>query len=224
MKPFTIAFDLDGTLVDTAPDLMRSVGLLLQRKNLAPVADTELRPLISYGSRVMLKHAYKVLGVSVPPEKFEAWWHEYLDIYANNISVASRPFAGLVPVLDRLKGRGVTVAVCTNKTEAMSRRLLADLGLLDRFAALAGRDTFAFCKPDPRHLTETIARAGGDVARALMVGDSDVDIDTARAARIPVIGVTFGYCHVPVTTFAPDAVISHYDEFDGVLHRLCPDE
>jgi phosphoglycolate phosphatase len=217
----TIVFDLDGTLVDTAPDLMGGIDLLLRDKGLDVVPHDLIRPLISIGSRAMMKRALSHLNHEIDEATFEDWWQQYLGIYASNIAVKSQPFEGLVPLLDRLAVRGATLAVCTNKGEGLSRKLLTSLGLIGRFAAIAGRDTFPRCqKPNPEHLRGAVRLAGGDSARAVMVGDSDVDIHAARNASIPVIAVTFGYCEHPVATFSPDAQIDHYDQFEAALARL----
>ncbi|NOU04624.1 MAG: HAD-IA family hydrolase, partial [Hyphomicrobiaceae bacterium] len=203
-----------GTLIDTAPDLMGAIDHLLVRKGLPTVAESETRPLISYGSQAMLKRALHVLNHHIDDATFSAWWHEYLDIYSATIADKSRPFPGLLNVLDRLEAEGHTFAVCTNKTEELSKKLLAALKLDHRFRAIVGRDTLPHSKPHPEHLLGTLRRAGGDPRTAVMVGDSDVDILTAQAANIPVIAVTFGYCHAPVASFNPTAVIDHYDAFE----------
>jgi len=124
----------------------------------------------------------------------------------------SAPYPGLLATLDRFEARGYGMAICTNKLERLSQALLDKLELSPRFAAICGADTFAFRKPDPRHLVETIAKAGGNPAHALMVGDSRTDIDTAKAAGIPVVAVDFGYTDRHVREFEPSHIISHYDE------------
>lgn len=221
MQRTTIVFDLDGTLVDTAPDLMGSIDVIMQRKGLSPVPHDMLRPLISVGSRAMLKLALQKNAHVLADEIYEAWWQEYLEIYADDIAARSAPFPGLIAVLDRLASSGATLAVCTNKAEHLSRKLLDALGLTTRFAAIAGRDTFPHCyKPNPEHLLGAVRLAGGDPARTIMVGDSDIDILAARNARVPVIAVSFGYTHAPVSTFDPDEIIDHYDEFDAALARV----
>jgi phosphoglycolate phosphatase len=217
----TIVFDLDGTLVDTAPDLMGGIDLLLAGKGLPVVPHGLMRPLISIGSRAMLTRALEHLDHQIDEPTFEVWWAQYLQIYADNIALQSRPFDGLLPLLDRLQGRGATLAVCTNKSQALSVKLLGTLGLLARFQGLAGRDTFPRCyKPNPEHLWGAIRLAGGDPARAVMVGDSDVDIEAARNAKVPVIAVSFGYTAHPVANYNPDAVIDHYDGFDAALAQV----
>jgi phosphoglycolate phosphatase len=221
MQGFTVVFDLDGTLVDTAPDLMGGIDLLLIEKGLPPVPHALLRPLISIGSRAMMTRAFAHLGHHIDATTFDEWWHRYLQIYAAHIADNSRPFPGVIGLLDRLTARGATLAVCTNKGEALSLKLLGELGLTSRFAAIAGRDTFTQCyKPNPEHLLGTLRLAGGDKDRAVMVGDSDIDIAAARNAGIPVIAVSFGYTHAPVATFAPDAVIDHYDQFESALAQI----
>ena len=144
----------------------------------------------------------------------------FLEHYLANIAHESRPFPGVEDVLDALAAEGAALAVCTNKREAWSRLLLDLLGMTPRFRAIAGRDTFAVCKPDPGHLTGVIAAAGGDPARAIMVGDSGVDVATARAAAVPVIGVTFGYSDTPLAALGPDAVIGHYRELRPAIRAL----
>ena len=213
----TVVFDLDGTLVDTAPDLIGAMQRLLASRELAAVPEAELRPLISLGSRAMLKRALAINAYEIDSATFEAWWQDYLGIYEANIAVASRPFDGLTDVLDSLEADGTRLAVCTNKTEALSLKLLDELGLRRRFQAICGRDTFPVCKPDPLHLVETIRAAGGAPGRALMVGDSDVDIATARAAGVPVVAVTFGYCIEPVASHGPDVTIDHYRNFRSAM-------
>lgn len=218
MQGFTVVFDLDGTLIDTAPDLMGAIDRILLEKGLQPVAHDLIRPLISVGSRVMLKRALDHHGRSLSEPEFEQWWARYLDLYAANIAAKSQPFPGLLALLDRLQSQGATLAVCTNKGERLAHKLLGLLSLNHRFAAIAGRDTFAQCyKPNPEHLLGTVRMANGDPTRAIMVGDSDIDVQAARNAGMPVIGVTFGYTHAPIESFAPDAVIDHYDAFDAAL-------
>jgi phosphoglycolate phosphatase len=220
MAPLTVVFDLDGTLVDTAPDLIRATNHVMGLVGLSPVPEHEIRPLVSFGSKRMIERGLELHGRPLPADEIDRLWRTFLDFYAENIAVDSRPYPMIEATLDDLAARGVRLAVCTNKLEGLSRTLLDTLGLADRFAAICGRDTFAVCKPHPGHLTGAIAQAGGDPARAVMVGDSDTDVDTARAARIPIIGVTFGYTDVPMRELAPDALIEHYAEFGTALRGL----
>jgi phosphoglycolate phosphatase len=217
----TVVFDLDGTLVDTAPDLMGNIDRLLVSKGLEPAPHDLMRPLISYGSKAMLTAALDRIGHRIDAATYDAWWQEYLGLYLAHIADRSRPFPGVEVVLERLAARGARLAVCTNKGEMPARKLLDILGLTSRFAGIAGRDTFPRCtKPNPEHLRGAVRLAGGDPARAIMVGDSDVDIEAAKNAGVPVIAVTFGYTPAHVSTFGPDAVIDHFDAFDGAFTPL----
>jgi phosphoglycolate phosphatase len=161
------------------------------------------------------------LGETIPETTFEAWWQRYLTLYAEHIADRSRPFDGLVPLLDRLAVQGATLAICTNKSEVLARKLLDALQLSARFAALTGRDTFPDCyKPNPEHLLGTLRLAGGNAGQAVMVGDSEIDVAAARNAGVPVIAVSFGYTANPVANYGPDAVIDHYDDFDAALATI----
>jgi phosphoglycolate phosphatase len=220
MRGHTIVFDLDGTLVDTAPDLIDAANHVLAAMGLPAVADADLRPSISFGARAMIVKGLDLAGVASYEAEIDRHLDAFLRHYSANIAVRSRPFEGVVAAIERLRAAGARIALCTNKREGLSRQLLGELGLLDLFHGLAGRDTFPVCKPHPDHLTGAIRLAGGDTRRALMIGDSDVDIATARAAGVPVIGVSFGYTHAPVATFDPDAVIDHYDELLPAAMRV----
>ena len=220
MKDLTIVFDLDGTLIDTAPDLIAATNHVLSGSDLSAVDGAAIRPYVSFGARRMIERGIELNGRSLEPHLVDAMLDRFLAHYADNIAVTSRPYPALIETLDALSARGATLAVCTNKREALSRQLLAALALTNRFAAICGRDTFVMCKPDPGHLTGTIGQAGGNPARAVMVGDSNTDVTTARAAGIPMIGVSFGYTDVPMRELGADAVIDHYDEFTGVLASI----
>ena len=159
----------------------------------------------------MIERAHAAQNKALVAEEHDRLMQLFLDHYTLNIPGKSRPYPGVVAALDRFQAAGYLMAVCTNKYEANSVALIEALGLTRHFAAIVGQDTFPFRKPDPRHLTETIALAGGDPDRALMVGDSQTDIDTAKAAGIPVVAVDFGYTDRHVSEFEPSAVISHFD-------------
>ena len=220
MRDTTLVFDLDGTLVDTAPDLILAVNHVLTSQGLELVPPERLQPEISFGGRHMIATGLRLRGVSFTETELDTLVDRFLEFYGHNIAVESRPFDGLVDVLEGCLSAGATLAVCTNKLEGMSRQLLDQLGLMRLFRALAGRDTFPICKPHPDHLLGAIRLAGGNPDRAVMVGDSEVDISTAKAARIPCIGVTFGYTHVPVAELGPDAVIDDYAELPAALSRV----
>ena len=216
----TIVFDLDGTLVDTAPDLIASANHALADIDAEPVAAEVLRPWISYGARRMIVEALAARAVRLPEPRVDALLERFLAYYEANIAVHSRPFPGCIAALDALAGAGAQLAVCTNKRAALSLELLSALALRDRFAAIAGRDTFPVCKPDPGHLLSTIGMAQGRAAHAIMVGDSEVDIATAKAARVPIVAVSFGYSDGPLAPHAPEAMIDHYDALIPAVARL----
>ncbi|MCA0405103.1 MAG: HAD-IA family hydrolase [Proteobacteria bacterium] len=216
----TLVFDLDGTLAETAPDIMGTLNHLLVQEGLAPLPVSKARDLVGAGARALLERGFKVSGRPLLPERLEALFQDFLVHYLDHIADLSFLFEGVEPALERLKARGFTLAVCTNKPEQHSHALLKRLGVHEQFAAIAGRETFPFFKPDPRHLTETIRLAGGEGQRAIMIGDSRTDVDTARAAGIPVIGVTFGYTDVPIEALNPDKVISHFDALDTAIDAL----
>jgi phosphoglycolate phosphatase len=218
MRDLTIVFDLDGTLVDTAPDLVAAANHVLGHVGLPSVDTQTLRPYIGHGARVMIERATAVAKLS--EAEHERLLERFLDYYSANIAVDSRPFEGAVDALERFKAAGAKLAVCTNKREGMSRLLLDALDLSRFFSAIAGRDTLPNSKPHPGHLLGTIDLAGGDPSRAVMIGDSNVDIATAKAAGVPVIAVSFGYTDTPVEDFAPDAVIDHYRELEPAIAAL----
>jgi phosphoglycolate phosphatase len=187
---------------------------------LAPISATQLRPLIGRGSRAMIEEGLRLHGLAKSEDEVSELHKLFFPYYADNVAVLSRPFEGVPALLEALIRTGARLAVCTNKFEALSRSLLRQLGLDHRFAAIAGRDTFDVFKPAPGHLTRTVALAGGRPDRAVMVGDSEVDIATAAAAGVPSIGVTFGYTSVPVRDLNPTAAIDHYREFMGALELV----
>lgn len=212
-----IVFDLDGTLVDTAPDLMDSLNHSLSAGGVPLADEASFRRYVGHGGRVMIERAYAAHRRSLPTDEHDRLFSLFLDHYGTNMPGRSQPYPGALAALDRFEAAGYLLAVCTNKTEALSRTLLAALGIDHRFAAICGQDTFNHRKPDPRHLTETIDIAGGDRDRTVMVGDSQTDIDTAKAAGIPVVAVDFGYTDRHVREFEPSAIISSYDELTLAL-------
>ncbi len=168
----------------------------------------------------MIRGALAAHGRSVNEDELADLFESFLAYYGANIAVKSRPYPGILAQLDALSAQGARLAVCTNKIELHARMLLDALDMTRHFKALTGRDTLGACKPDPRHLTGTIGLARGQVRRAVMIGDSETDIATAKAACVPVVAVDFGYSVEPVTAFAPDIVISHFDELPAAIADL----
>jgi phosphoglycolate phosphatase len=207
--PPTIVFDLDGTLVDTAPDLISALNHVLDREGLPGVPLVAARNMIGAGARKLIERGLELEGRTVSVEELDRLTKDFIAYYADHIADASRPFEGLEAALDDLAARGYQLAVCTNKLEWLSRRLLDRLELSSRFAAICGADTFGVSKPDPAILRQTVSRAGGQLASTVMVGDAGTDIGVARRAGVPVIGVSFGYTEVPVAELKPDRLIDH---------------
>lgn len=203
-------FDLDGTLIDTAPDLTHALNAALMSQNLPTVSLDVVRDAIGHGARQMIIDALASQRHDASEEIVGRMHKAFLVYYGDHIAVDSAPYPGMIAALDVLEARGFRLAVCTNKYEALARQLLKELGLDTRFSAIAGGDTYGVAKPDPKHLLRTIEAAGG--GPAIMVGDSASDTRAAQAAGVPVIAVTFGYTGIPVEELGADAVISHYDE------------
>jgi phosphoglycolate phosphatase len=215
-----IVFDLDGTLVDTAPDLISALNWVLDREGLPPVPLQSARSMIGAGARRLIERGLELEGRAASFEDVTRLTGDFIDYYAAHIADASRPFDGLESALDDLAAHGYRFAVCTNKLEWLSKRLLDQLGLSARFAAICGADTFGVSKPDPAILQQTIARAGGQLSQAIMVGDAGPDIGVARRAGIPVIGVEFGYTEVPIADLKPDRLVGHMHELPAAVQSL----
>jgi len=216
----TVVFDLDGTLVDTAPDLIGALNFILEREGMPPVPLQAARTMIGAGARRLLERGLELDGRTASVADITRLTGDFIDYYAAHIADASRPFDGLDAALDDLAARGYRFAVCTNKLEWLSKRLLDRLGLSARFSAICGADTFGVAKPDPAILRETLARAGGELSSAIMVGDSGPDVGVARRAGIPVVGVEFGYTEVPIAELKPDRLIGHMRELPGAVESL----
>ena len=215
-----VVFDLDGTLVDTAPDLTNALNFILAREGLAPVPLHAARNMIGAGARKLLERGLELDGRTISLAELDRLTDDFINHYAEHIADASRPFDGLEAALDDLESSGYRFAVCTNKLEWLSKRLLDRLNLSPRFAAICGADTFGVSKPDPAILRQTVARAGGELSSAIMVGDAGPDVGVARRAGIPVICVSFGYTEVPVADLKPDRVIDHMRELRGAIESL----
>jgi phosphoglycolate phosphatase len=216
--PFdVVAFDLDGTLADTAPDLAAALNHALAALGRPGVPPDSVRKLIGHGGRALLQRGLAASG-EAPEALVERGFPIFLDFYAAHICEGTSPYPGVEQALDGLAGAGAAVAVCTNKSEAMTLKLFDALGWRGRFAAIVGGDTLSVRKPDPAPLVEAIARAGG--GRGALVGDSIIDADTARAAGMPFVAVSFGFSDRPVERLGADAVIDSYGELMAALERM----
>ncbi len=220
MHGWTLVFDLDGTLVDTAPDLAAATNHVLRQRGLEPIDPKEIRPFVGHGALRMIEEALQAHGQVLSQRELYDLFEVFIVYYAANISVHSRPYDGVIAALKNFRTAGATLAVCTNKLESHARLLLDALGMIKHFSAITGRDSLGAYKPDPKHLTGTIALASGDASRSIMIGDSETDIATAKAAGIPVVAVDFGYSMEPVQSFAPDIVISHFNQLHDAVARL----
>ena len=216
----TVVFDLDGTMIDTAPDLIHATNHALEKNGMARVPTRIIQPAVGYGARAMIRTAMESLGRTPSEDELTRMTEEFVAYYADHIMVDSRAFPGLVPALDALKVEGALIAVCTNKREPLAKKLLAGLELDGYFDFIAGRETFPKSKPDPEHILDTIKAAGGDARRAAMVGDSSADGDAAKAAAVPFIAVSFGYGESPVEVLKPDAIIHSLAELMPALRQL----
>jgi phosphoglycolate phosphatase len=216
----TIVFDLDGTLVDTAPDLINALNHVLDSEGLQPVPLATARTMIGAGARRLIERGLEADGRQVGPADMTRMTNDFIAYYGAHIAEHSKAFEGLEDALDRMTARGYRFAVCTNKLEWLSKRLLDELGLSRRFAAICGADTFGVSKPDPAILRQTVALAGGQLASAIMVGDAGTDVGVARRAGIPVIGVNFGYTDTPMAELNPDRLIQHMLELPEAVEDL----
>jgi len=216
----TIVYDLDGTLADTAEDLVATLNWLLAKEGLKPMPVESAGSLVGAGARALIERGFAASGKTLDAPAMEALFADYLSYYSAHIVDRSRLYPGVDKALAAFARAGWRQAVCTNKTESLAKLLITKLGIAERFAFICGQDTFGIGKPDAKPLLGTIAASGGARKRAIMVGDSGTDILTARAANVPVIAVDFGYADVPVKELGPDRVISHFDQLMAACEAL----
>jgi phosphoglycolate phosphatase len=216
-----VVFDLDGTLIDTAPDLVKTLNIVFVREGLPPMPYSAARNLIGGGARAMIMRGAEAEGRVIAPAEIDRMVNDFIDYYSEHIADHSQPFPGLADALDTLDAAGCRLAVCTNKLERLSVLLLEQLGLAQRFAFICGQDTFGMQKPDPEVLRRTVASAGGVLSNAVMIGDSINDILVARAAGVPIIAVDFGYTGQPVSELGPDRIISGFSQLPAAMAALC---
>ena len=197
-QKFTILFDLDGTLVDTAPDLMRAHNHVMKKFGYPTKSTEEIRNLVGKGAGAMIGRsiwgqAKKEFGKVNDEKVKKEMVTEFVDFYGKNIINESTLIKGVKEFLNWCKDQSISMAVCTNKQEHLSIDLLKKIGIYDYFEYVAGSDTFDYCKPDPRHLTSVIEILDGDIKKSIMIGDSETDANAAKAAQIPIILLEDGY-------------------------------
>jgi phosphoglycolate phosphatase len=219
MTTRAVIFDLDGTLVDTAPDLMTSTNHVLSLMNRRPITMKEVRSFVGHGAKTLIERGVAATGEAIDEKTLNYYHAEFLRYYEKNIAVNSEIFPGVATLLQRCEAEGFQMGVCTNKVEGLSVRLLEALGLAKYFGAVVGPDTINIAKPDPAPYFETVKRLGVAPENSILVGDSETDILTARAAEVPVIAVTFGYTQKPVAIYNPDYLVSHFDEIWDILQK-----
>ncbi len=215
-----VAFDLDGTLVDSAPDLIGSLNVILHEKRLPALTLKQARPMVGRGARAMLEQGFAAAGEPLDEAESRTLVRRFIAVYRDRIALESRPFEGVEAALRDLAGAGASLCVCTNKFTDLSVALLDALDLSRHFAAIIGPDLAPAPKPDPRHLIAAVEAAGGRIERALMVGDSAADVGAARAAGVPSIVVSFGYTEIDPSELGGDHLIEHFAELAPLVARL----
>jgi phosphoglycolate phosphatase len=215
-----LIFDLDGTLVDTAPDLLGALNAVLVQEGRRLVDIADLRSLVGHGARAMLIEAMRRTGEPVPPERQPALIDSFIAHYREHLTDESRTFPGVETTLEGFVQSGARMGVLTNKPQELAGPLLAQLALSGFFGAIHGAGRFSYVKPDPRVFHHVVDELGGGGSGAIMIGDSTTDVATARAAGVPVVLLSYGYTPDPVETLGADAVIDAFDELPGVIAHL----
>ncbi len=216
-----VLFDLDGTLIDSAPDLAAALNRLLAGEGRRELSLGEVVAMIGDGAPKLIERAFAATGDGVEGRRLEALRAAFLADYEANGAVLTRPYPGVVETLERLTGEGLRLGLCTNKPGRATRAVLAELGLAGHFGAVLGGDELdGVRKPDPRHLLALLELLGAGPERAAMVGDSENDVAAARAAGLPVIVVAFGYAHAPPGELGAEAVIERFTQLPEALRRL----
>lgn len=219
MRP-TLVFDLDGTLVDTAPDLTAAMNHVLREAGRPPVPGADVRNMVGRGAMKLIERGFAATGAPAAPEAMQGYFDAFIAYYAANVANRSEPFPHVRETLAGLQHEGFRLGVCTNKPEGLALSLLEALDMRRFFGPVLGADTLTVRKPDPEHLRETVRRAGGDPACAVMIGDSEVDAETAKAAGVPLVIFGFGYTQFDPETFGADALLHDYRELKPALARI----
>jgi len=216
----TVALDLDGTLVDSAPDLVASLNAVLSEQRLPTLTLAQARVMVGRGARALIEHGFQAAGARLVPGETRPLVTRFIEVYRERIALESRPFDGVEQALGELTDAGARLCVCTNKFTDLSVALLEGLDLARYFAAIVGPDNVPAPKPDGRHLIAAVEAAGGRIERAVMVGDSASDVGAARDAGAPSIVVTFGYTEIAPAELGGDHLIEHYSELAPLVGRL----
>ncbi|MEM8799973.1 MAG: HAD-IA family hydrolase [Pseudomonadota bacterium] len=216
---FTVVFDLDGTMVDTAGDLARALNRCLSRHDIPTIATEDVRPFVGRGARAMILSALEAYDIQHDDQTITELLKSFLAHYADELCIESAPYPGLLTLLNRLHADGLKLAVCTNKPEGLSKPLMKALALDGFFSAHFGGDSLPFRKPDPRHILACISEVGGHPSSAIMIGDSAPDIEAARAAKVPSVVMSHGYSVDPVETLGADYLCHHLDEVFPVIQK-----
>jgi len=218
MGHFLLLFDLDGTLVDTLPDLTNALNETLRECGHAPLSAAEVRPMIGDGMPMLLARGFAARGGE--RAQAEAMHRRFIEIYEAHATENSRSYPGVAGTLSSLRRRGYRTAVCTNKPQHATGEVLSGLGLGALFDGFAGGDRYAVRKPDPGHLLRLIAELGGQPTRAAMIGDSENDAASARAAGLPLLLMRYGYARIDPAKLGADLVLDRFDELPAALETL----
>ena len=214
---YTILFDLDGTLVDTAPDLMDAHNHVMKKFGHKEKKLSDIKSLAGKGAWVMMQRSFRQ---EIKDEKIKKeMTKEFIDFYSQNIDKGSKPINGVIEFLKWAKAKNISMAVCTNKQERLAVDLLKKLRMYEYFEYVAGSDTFPFNKPDPRHLTDVVEIIQGDLKKTIMVGDSEVDGMSAENAKIPFVLVKDGYTEKSTKEIKHDELIEDFKNFDKVVEK-----
>jgi len=214
---YTILFDLDGTIINTAPDLMAAHNHVMKKFGHAEKKLSDIKSLAGKGAWVMMQRSFKE---EIKDENIKkAMTKEFIDFYAKNIDLNSKPLNGIIKFLDWAKNKNISMAVCTNKQERLAVDLLKKLNMYKYFEYVAGSDTFSFNKPDPRHLTDVVEIIGGDLKKTIMIGDSEVDAMSAHNAKLPFVLVKDGYTEKSEKEIKHNELISDYVDFEKIIEK-----
>jgi phosphoglycolate phosphatase len=219
-RPRAVLFDFDGTLIDSAPDIHAATNLLLARQGLGPLTLAQVKSMIGHGVRKLVERAYAACGRPLDDAELDAEFATMMEIYFSHLTVLTRLMPGAREAVDALRADGVALALVTNKPQRFSEAILDHFGLLDAFGAVIGGDAGYVKKPAPDMLLAALERLGVAAGEAAMIGDSGADVESARAAGLPVVIVEGGYTTVPAAELGADAVVASLDEVVSALREL----